>query len=70
MKLWVTCRHHAIYVEDEWTLAKVYPYMFACLFHTHGGIQFALDLAEGGTFSCVSKVCRKGVSIRGGKERT
>ena len=49
-----TCRHHAIYVKDEWTLSKVYPHMLACLFHAHGWIKFTLDLTEGSTFACVS----------------
>lgn len=43
-----TCRHHAIYIKNKWTLAKVYSNMLAWLFHSHRRKELPFNLAEGG----------------------
>ncbi len=46
----LTNRHHAIYVEDKWTLPKVYADVFSRLLHTYGGKELPFYLTESGTY--------------------
>jgi hypothetical protein len=46
----VTCRHHAIYVEYEWALPKVYSNVLARFFHSHSRKELSFDLTESSTW--------------------
>lgn len=42
----ITCRHHAINVENKWALPKVYPHMLAGFFHAHRRKELPFNLPE------------------------
>ena len=50
----LTDRHHAIYVEDKWTLPKVYANVLSRLLHAYGGKELPFYLTKSGSCNDIS----------------
>jgi hypothetical protein len=55
----MTDRHRAIYVEDKWTLPKIYANVLSRLLHAHGGKELPFYLAKSGACLYISSRYRE-----------